>query len=100
LAAGFVLALGALALSGALASFFLYRSLKSALSRIEALESRPANLYESRYAAPVEDIPATSTGVPPMDIVGSWAYEKAQSGERVSDEEIAMQRKMRLAAGL
>lgn len=70
------------------------------VGRLSAVERERLNLYETRYTPPAVDTAKADEGVPPMDVVGSWAYEMALAGVRVPDEEIQLQRRMRAEAGL
>jgi hypothetical protein len=82
----------------AAAGFAFYHRLDTRIRVLSEAQS-PRNLYAARLAPPAPD----DSGIahyPPLDTVGSWALEMEQAGVRVSDAEIALQRKMRLEAGL
>ncbi len=76
------------------AGFVSYRRLSRRVGSIPVNES---DIY-TRYMPPVEDY--TEPFTPALDTAGSWAAEMAMTGVRITDEEIASQRRMRLAEGL
>jgi hypothetical protein len=67
--------------------------------RIVGLE----RLRDSRYVVPAQDSTILTVEAPEipvdMDIVGSWAAEQEARGVAVSDEEMAVQRRMWAEAG-
>lgn len=66
--------------------------------RISAISSYAGMDSITRYTPPVVD--SIEKDIPEVDVVGAWAMEMAASGIRVTDEEMASQRRMRLEAGL
>ena len=76
----------------ALAVFAIY-SLKKQIQRISALETRVMPPDAARFVAPMYD--SAPVEVPfGLDDVGAWALEQARRGIEVSDEEMAVQRRM------
>jgi hypothetical protein len=93
------LAFLALILFGAWSFRSQNRRIAALLSRLEAIENRRLGTYEARFAAPVDDTPP-GAALPPMDTAGAWAWERKNAGIETSDEELALQRRMRIEAGL
>lgn len=79
-------------LFAALAAVFyhFYRTLDA---KIAAILARPIEEY--RYAQPADTLDTYPAVVSTAeDVVGAWALEQERLGMRVSDEEMAIQRRM------
>ena len=72
--------------------FYCWKSIQKLDGRLRVLEE-PKHVYDVRYVSPevshtIQDVPSE------YDIVGAWALEQERAGQRPTDDEISVQRRM------
>lgn len=80
--------------------FLCWRRVKALEARVDELELEDKHLYRLKYASSAEVSPVDEPVGSDVDLVGAWAMEMERSGERVTDDIIAMQRRLWRESGL